>query len=154
MNLEKSQYIVISRRKKKPPDIPIISINNHILASVTETLFLGVTLTNNLSWKKHINTVVNNLHKHRSVLFLTKNYLSRNAMITLYYSLIYPVILYGNIIWGHSNQITLRPLELVQKSIVRTIMNRPRYFPTDNDFIHLKLLKISDINLFSGFVFT
>ena len=33
-------------------------------------------------------------------------------------------------------------------------MNRPRYFPTNNDFLNLNILKFSDINLFSGCIFT
>ena len=75
-------------------------------------------------------------------------------MLKLYYSLIYPQLLNGDIIWAHTNQSALRPLELIQKSIIRTIMNRPRYFPTNNDFLNLNILKLSDINLFSGCVFT
>ena len=90
LNLDKFHYIIFSRRKKIPPDLPNISIDDHSLKSVNETLFLGITITNNLSWKKHIKIVVNKLYKHKSVLFLTRKYLSRSTMLTLYYSLIYP----------------------------------------------------------------
>ena len=42
----------------------------------------------------------------------------------------------------------LKPLDVVHKNIIRTIMYRSRYHHTHQDLIYLKLLKLDDINFY------
>ena len=44
----------------------IQSVANHAIKQVTNAKYLGITITNNLSWSEHINNIVNkaNSTKH------------------------------------------------------------------------------------------
>ena len=44
LNIEKSHYVVFNRKKKVPPDIGKLFINNDELSRVDSTIFLGITL--------------------------------------------------------------------------------------------------------------
>lgn len=68
-------------------------------------------------------------------------------MIDLYYSLIYPHLLYGILAWGGSSDIHLQPLLLLQKKIIRTITSSNYLDHTDPLFHRTKILKIPDIYL-------
>ena len=50
LNIEKSHYVVFNRKKKVPPDIGKLFITNNELSRVNSTIFLGITLCDNLSW--------------------------------------------------------------------------------------------------------
>ena len=48
----------------------------------------------------------------------------------IYYSLIYPHLLYGIPIWGNADNIHLNPLLILQKKAVRLILNKHRNIQT------------------------
>ena len=153
LNVEKSHYIVFNRRKKIPPDICKIFINNNELNRVNTTVFLGVTLCENLSWHKHINILTNKVNKIKGILYLTRDSLTLHSMKIIYYSLVYSNIIYCNVLWGKSPPKNLKALEVAQKNIIRTIMYRNRFEHTNNDFSLLNFLKLKDINQFSACCF-
>ena len=111
-------------------------------------------INSKLGWKDHVNFLVGKLNKYRAILYLIRNFLTRNSLKLIYNSLIYSNLLYGNIIWGNTYPSVLKPLIVAQKSILRTIMFRSRYAHTNDDFYSLGLLKLEDINLFNSYLFT
>ena len=153
LNIDKSHYIVFNRRKKVPPDINKLFIDKKELNKVNYTVFLGVTLCDNLSWYKHINILTNKINKLKGIIYLTRECLTIQSMKTIYYSLVYSNIIYCNVLWGRSPLKHLKALEIAQKSIIRTIMYRNRYHHTNDDFIFLNFLKLKDINVFSACCF-
>ena len=48
-------------------------------------------------------------------------YVNINILINLYYSLIYPFLIYGIIVWGNTYPTTLQPLYISQKKVLRII---------------------------------
>ena len=131
-----------------PPDIGKLFINNNELGRVNSTVFLGITLCDNLSWQNHINIITSKINKLRGILYLTRNNLTKESMRTIYYSLVYSNIIYCNVLWGKSPVAHLKSLEVAHKKIIRTIMYRGRFDHTNNDFISLNILKLNDINKF------
>ena len=111
-------------------------------------------INSKLGWKDHVNFLVGKLNKYWAILYLIRNFLTRNSLKLIYNSLIYSNLLYGNIIWGNTYPSVLKPLIVAQKSILRTIMFRSRYAHTNDDFYSLSLLKLEDVNLFSSYLFT
>ena len=70
----------------------------------------------------------------------------------IYYSLIYPFLLYGIPIWGNADDVHLKSIFTIQKKVVRLISNKDYYFgntfnrePSAPLFIDLKILSIYDI---------
>ena len=153
LNIEKSHCIIFRRKKKLPPNIAPIQINNHIIKYTTNTNFLGLLLNYQLSWTSHIGSVISKLNKFKGILYITRNSLTINALKLIYNGLIYPQLMYCNIIWGNTYPTVLKPLEIVQRNIIRTLMFRNRFDSTDNDFIKLKLLKLKEVNFLTSCVF-
>ena len=94
-----------------------------------------------LKWDTHIRTLTNKLHNNASIIYLTRNFLDKNSLKLLIYSL----FVYANIIWGKSRNKHIKPLIIAQKRIVQTIMNRSRFHHTNTDFYNLGFLKFRDI---------
>jgi len=69
VNLPKCEHLTVSI--KYSPVISDYYIDGHIINKVNSCKYLGVTITNNLSWSKHIGTVVNKAHSVRG--FLQRN---------------------------------------------------------------------------------
>ena len=72
-------------------------------------------------------------------------------MLTLYYSLFYPHLIYANEVWGNTFENQINRIVVLQKRIVRIICNEDRrpdnYSLADSDplFGNLKILKVKDI---------
>ena len=63
----------------------------------------------------------------------------------IYYTLVYPHLIYGIILWGSACRIHVNSLFLNQKKLVRAMLNADYYAHTHPIFIHLNLLKVDDI---------
>ena len=93
-----------------PPEI-----NNHKLKRVKETIFLGVLLNENLSWKSHISHIASKISKSIGIMYKSSIYLTRLALRTLYFALVYPYLNYCVTIWGSTYLTNLNRLILLQK---------------------------------------
>ena len=56
-----------------------------------------------------------------------KTFVSRKILICLYYSLIYPFLIYAIPIWGVACENIINPLYVLQKRVVRIITNKEGY---------------------------
>ena len=83
----------------------------------------------------------------RSIGILCKRryYVTLPILIQLYYSLIYPFLTYGIIIWGNTYMTTLHPLNILQKKAMRlmTFSNFDEH--TEPLFKRNGLLKLNDL---------
>ena len=60
--------------------------------------FLGITLDDNMSWKEHTATLINNLISHKYMLQLVKKFISIQVRRLLYCAHVLSRINYGHII--------------------------------------------------------
>jgi len=73
--------------------------------------------------------------------------------VALYYSIVYPHLIYCNIMWGCASVTVLQELLFLQKRAIR-IINKSSYLAhTSPIFKDLAILKLSDINLYSAVFF-
>ena len=54
-----------------------------------------------------------------------RQYLGRNALVNLYYSLVFPYLINCNEIWGNASSVHLDPIIKIQKRCVRNILFAP-----------------------------
>lgn len=122
-----------------------IKIGEEKLEQVRVAKFLGILVDEKLTWKDHVVNLSKKVAKTIGIIGKARKYLSRKSLIQLYYAFAYPLLLYGNIIWGNSNQTTLGPIAKIQKIIVRMIANLPKYSSISGTFQKLEIIKIEDI---------
>ena len=115
--------------------------------------FLGITIDFKLNWKSHIYKIQKKLSSACGVLYILRNKITLNIARTLYFSLVYPYLTYGNIIWASTFSTNMKGLRVTQKKIVRIMLRKRRFEPSTPLFARLKLLKLDDINKLNAFSF-
>ena len=74
-----------------------------------------------------------------------RKYLDQKVLETLYYTMIYPYLLYCNILWGNSSYSTLWPVLKLQKMAIRLIVNVPKRVESTQYFKQLNIIKVTDL---------
>ena len=88
------------------------------------------------------------MHYYAMLLFLSPDWLTKSALHTLYYSLVYSYLRYCIVVWGCSNPTNLNRLVLLQKRVVRIVSKEAFDAHTEPIFKALKILKFHQIYLF------
>jgi len=99
------------------------SLSGDILASTNSHPYLGVCITNNLSWNNHIQETC--AKANRTLGFLKRNLYSCNQTTKLlaYRSLVRPLVEYASSVWDPHTSKNITQLEAVQKRAARFIVN-------------------------------
>ena len=98
-----------------------------------------------LNWTQHIGHVKNKVSKGIGIMYRARNYLTKNSLKSLYFSYIYPYLIYCVEIWGISPQTHLKSLRLLQKKIVRIMTFSTYCAHTGLIFKDLNILKINQL---------
>ena len=102
----------------------VYTLHDHILKEVDAAKYLGVTITSDLKWNKHI---ANTAAKANRVLgFLRRNLKinSTDLKSTAYKTLIRPTLEYASCVWDPYTQTNIDQLEMVQRGSARFAPNR------------------------------
>jgi hypothetical protein len=79
-----------------------IEDDNKSLFESNEVKFLGITLDNIISWKKHIDTITGKLNKACYIIRKSKLYLSNDALKMVYFAFFHSIMSYDLIFWDNS----------------------------------------------------
>lgn len=150
LNIKKTNYMMFGH-KKIVANCPTnntefcIRIDDVKIIEVEYTKFLGIFIDKKLTWQRHVSYISSKIARSLYVLNRLKFKLSVDALYSLYFCLIYPHLIYCNIIWGSAAKTTLNELFLLQKRAVR-IINKCGYLThSDPLFKKLGLLKVFDL---------
>jgi hypothetical protein len=69
-----------------------------------------------------------------------------NTLKLIYYALVYPYFIYGNLLWGNTYKKRIQKLINVQKKIVRLMTFSSHLDHTENIFQHLNILNLSKLD--------
>ena len=115
-------------------------LDNNRISFNLHTKFLGLIVDNTLSWKPHIEHLLNKLSTVCYVIRSVKPYLNKNAIIMIYHSLFHAVMTYGIIFWGNSSHST--QVFRMQKKAIKIIMGRGNRESCRNLFRELNILPL------------
>ena len=151
LNINKTYYIIFTTRYL-PNDVRV-TIGEHVIERRLSGKFLGMTLDDKLTFKEHINTVKSKVSKLVGLFFKLKNVFPLDVLNRLYYSLIYPHLIYCILAWGSAKPTFLYPLIMLQKRIARLLTDSAYYAHSDPLFNELKMLKIKDLFIYHCQIF-
>ena len=119
---EKCQVISITRRRRVLKHTYLL--HNHPLAHVDSAKYLGVTITSDLNWNKHVNNIANKANHTLS--FLKRNLQINDAKLktTAYQTLVRPQLEYASSVWDPYTKKNIDRLEMVQRRSARYVLNR------------------------------
>ena len=117
LNIEKSSFVIFHPPQKKLPVTSDFSfmINNVCLKQERYIKYLGVFIDSNLTWKPQVKYISKKLKRSLGILSEIRYYVDITILISLYYALIYPFLIYGILAWGNTYPTTLQPLFVLQK---------------------------------------
>lgn len=152
LNVNKTKYITFSPNSTGTPENHFkLRLHSHCsnqlicncpeIEKVNNTKYLGVIIDENLKWQQHISFLCKKL-KYISYKFYKLNkILNINNLKTVYHALVQSVLQYGLVIWGAAYDVHIENLFIIQKNIIKTILNRSRLYPTN--------LIFQDFNVFT-----
>ena len=147
LNLKKTKFIVFKPNQKRRSYNFQILINKQQIDQVKETVFLGVIIDENVTWKSEISHVANKVSRSIGMIQKSSLYLSSYSLRVLYFSLVYPYFFYSNIVWASTYKTNLVLLVKLQKRVVRIIDKSHFNAHSEPIFKKLRILKFHDLNL-------
>ena len=125
INPDKTVGMLFSR-KSEPSSNFIIKLANDIIKISQHHKHLGLWLSSNLTWTKHISELALKARKRLGCLKRHKYRLSRKVLERCYLTFIRPVMEYGNILYDSASDTDLKLLEDIEKDALRLITGARR----------------------------
>ena len=94
-----------------------IIIGGNPLTYFNNTKFLGVIIDHKLNWSNHILYIKNKVSKSIGIINKIRSLLDKNTLRNLYFTFIYPYLIYCIEIWGNTNDTHLNPIIKIQKKV-------------------------------------
>ena len=134
LNKEKSKEMIISFAKNGNfrNTIPNIKIDGMDVEQVDHAKLLGVTISHDLSWNKHVENIVKKAGKILYMLYQLKRAgISQSDLVTVYLSVVRTVLEYACPVW-HTNlqQYLSDNIESIQKRALKCIFRGSSYNET------------------------
>ena len=155
LNVTKTHYIIFSS-KRKYVDVNLtdqVLIDDVPLNRVSSTKFLGVILDEKLNWNEHVSCIKKKVSKSIGVICKARKVFQHSTLMSLYYSLIYPYLIYCTEVWGNTNAYIINSLYKLQKKVCRIIDSAPKRTESASLFKKLSVLSVSQIYVYCVLVF-
>ena len=122
LNVKKTKEFTVSFLKNQP-SLPPLTVNNQPLEAVPTTKLLGVILTSDLKWSKHVEYICSKASKRLYALrMLKRSGVPPRDLCSVYSYFIRPVLEYACPVWHTSLSLSLRDdVEDIQRRAIRII---------------------------------
>ena len=119
LNISKTSYMIFGNKRKSDAQI---RFGKAKINRVDETKFLGIIISSNLKWKKHIEIVHSKASKSIGILCKIRHLLPQHHTLTLYHTLVEPYLNYCCLVWGGMEKTgILEKIHKLQKQYCRII---------------------------------
>ena len=151
LNIDKTNFLVFHPYNKPVKQRITLQINKKAISEKNQIKYLGVIVDSTLTWKDHIDKICKTISRSIGVLYKIRPFVNLKILKTLYYSLVYPHLIYAIEVWGSAANTHLNHIIMLQKRIVRMVYfldKRQQDFslPSANPlFQKLEILKVHDL---------
>ena len=146
INTSKTKFILFRSSKKKKKHVVKLSINNDDIKQVKSTTFLGVALMNIYHAERSYRFRCKENCKICGIIAKIRHFTNLNTLKLKYYALVYPYLIYGNLIWSNTYKTRIQMLTNIQKKIIRLMTFQSNFSHTEKIFIDLQILNLSKLN--------
>ena len=153
LNSKKSELLLLHPSRKSNPFFDFkIKINGRRIYPCESVKYLGIVFDSSFNWDPHICSVCKKLARANGVLSKLRYYVSREVILSLYYSLFHSHLSYSTNAWAVNTNSTKRILNL-QKKAVRLITFSEFDAHSLPLFTQLRILSFNDFVKFSNITF-
>ena len=130
-NAQKTATMTISRKIDKP-DHPPFYMDNKDISTVSEQKHIGLVISDNGSWEKHIDMITEKAYKRINILRTFKLILDRKTLETMYITFVKPLLEYADVIWDNMSMSLNKQIENVQLEDSRIVTEGTRLVSLNN----------------------
>lgn len=124
LNVSKTKHIVFrTPNSKPPPDKLKILLNRSVIEKTSSVRFLGLVVNEHLSWKPHMDFLLQKLRISFSVVKKVSPFLNSQTLKMLYHSMIQSHIFYCITTWCNGNKTALLRLQRMANKFIRMVYN-------------------------------
>ena len=123
LNIKKTKVMHITR-SRKPSVLPRYILHGQSLTSTPTFKYLGVTINDSLNWNDHVDAIVAKANRTLGFIWQIAGGASTKALISLYRSLVLPVLEYGLPAWSPYTASNAAKLERVQRRASRMCLKQ------------------------------
>ena len=153
-NSRKSKLMMF--RSRPTTVLPSLYFGGEEIEWVKEFKYLGITISNNMNFSKHINNVTSKISQITGTFTCLRKIVPRHILIKLYYALVFPHLTGHVIVWGSAPPSHLKCLVVRINNLLRTILgvtwNNGRPSMATNEMFKelgfLQLKNVFKINLY------
>ncbi len=117
---KKTKSMTISNKPDSDKNPQLIFKGEHIVG-VNSYVYLGLTLSCDLRWAKHIHTLAIKARQKLNAMLPLKYKLDRHSLHTMYISFVLSSITYACVVWGGTYNSDIHKLEAIQVDAMRLI---------------------------------
>ena len=143
LNIKKTKFMAF-HHKQKQVQCPNIKINNIEINRVRQFNFLGIIMSADLKWKKHIDHISLKISAVIEMMYRLKDIYSKNSLLTLYNSLVVPHLNYCILTWV-SKIVNGHKIHILQNKVLRIITDSDYIAHSDPICKECCLLKVTDM---------
>ena len=116
-----SKCNVMNITRSRNPYNSKYTLHGQVLETVTDAKYLGLTISSDLSWNKHINQVTSKAT--RTLNFVKRNLPTRNPNLRefAYQALVRPQLEYSSSVWSPYTEQNIGQIEMVQRRAARWV---------------------------------
>ena len=151
LNIDKTNFVIFHPYNKPVKQKITLKLHKNAISEKESVKYLGIMIDSTLTWQTHIDKISKKNSRAIGLLYKLRPFINIKIMKTLYYSFVYPHLLYAIEVWGSADITHLNSLITLQKRVVRMITFSDirqidySFLPSDPLFIQLGIVKILDI---------
>lgn len=154
INTSKTKYMQFSRNLKLDPTrLTTIEIDNIEIEEKSDVNFLGIIIDQNLTFESHRKSVCNKLSTGIFILRKLTQMCDIKTLLTAYYGIIYPRMVYGIPVWGQIQNSLMKGIFKLQKYALRTMLKMHKRASCKGIFQKYKILTFPSIYIYETSLF-
>ena len=120
---------------ERNPELFNYSLTGQVLEEFMDAKYLGVTLSNDLKWSKHIATMTNKANSKLTILRCKLKGFPEKLKQIAYFSLIHSFMEYGATVWDPYKKYNSEKVERVQRRAARFVKSRYLRYSSVSDVL-------------------
>ena len=125
LNVKKTSYIIFRPKKCTNINLPdSISCGDIKINRESKVKYLGIILHEHLSWDDHTNEICKKLKRFFPLFYNIRNYLDKENVITIFYTMIYSRIKYGIIVTGQTIKEDIEKIQTLQNKLLKVLYKK------------------------------
>ena len=144
LNVAKTNYMLFSHHISTDESLELKMADQNIIQTNCSK-FLGIHIDDKLKWNIHIDKIKSHISSSLFAINKIKHFAPKRIMKTLYYSMVFPYLIYGITLWGATYKSSVNKLTVMQKKVIRAMVSAKYNAHTDDLFNELGILKLDDV---------